>query len=163
MKPLNLGTQTGSFFNHIYSHNAQGPVVDRGATVLHWTDRDAYEVHEVAENGKSAVIQKYKAKRLDKLGMSDSQAYEYKEFDGGKFTIYFKWGKWRTRGEVITFIDQVDFSNHQEFHRKYIEAGGEYIDCRMSKVIPGITKTKVEWHDIRIVFGIKQEYYDYSF
>ena len=80
----------GGFFNQLMSHNSTVPVVGEGATELLYSDRHAYEVLAVDEKKKTAVLRRYAPKRLDNLGMSDSQAYEYKEFEGDPFTIHYK-------------------------------------------------------------------------
>ena len=163
---MKLGRQTGSFFNWMMSKNQSVPIVGKGATILHWTDRSAYEVIEVNEKEKSCVIQRYEPKRLDKYGMSDSQEYEYKELTEEKHTLYYKWGGWKTRHDKVTFTDQArekygDFG--QKLHDAYKAAGGEYAEAFIKTVIPGLTRPTVEWSNVNILFGVKREYYDYSF
>jgi len=163
---MKLGTQTGSLFNHLMSNNESVPVVGKGATVLYWTDRHAYEVLEVNEEKKTCVIQRYDPKRTDNLGMSDSQDYEYKELTGPKITLYYKWGAWRSKSRQITFTDEVrkEFAdNSSKLHEAYKYAGGEYIDALIVTVIPGLTKEHYEYDKVNIIFGVKKEYYDFSF
>lgn len=158
----------GGFFNQLMSHNSSVPVVGEGATLLFYSDRHAYEVIEVDEKKKMAVIQRYHPTRLDKLGMSDSQDYEYKELTEEKITLFYKWGSWKQKHNVVRFTDEArekygDFG--KELHEAYKAAGGEYNDhsAFISSVIPGITKMTTEWSSVNVIFGTKQEYYDYSF
>ena len=73
---MKLGTETASFVNHLYSRTAEpAPVVGMGATLLMYTDRDAYTV--VSWDGKILGVTSDTANRIDSNGMSDSQDYEY--------------------------------------------------------------------------------------
>jgi len=150
------------------SHNSSVPEVGKGATLLFYSDRHAYEVIEVDEKKKMAIIQRYAPTRLDKLGMSDSQDYEYKDLTDEKITLYYKWGSWKQKHNVVRFTNEA-MKNYGVFgkklHEAYKNAGGEYDDrrCFISSVIPGLTKMTTEWSTINIIFGEKIEYYDYSF
>ena len=148
------------------SHNASVPVVGEGATMLFYSDRDAYEVLEANEAKKSCVIQKYNAKRIDGLGMSDSQAYEYKELHGPKITLVYRWGGWKRAGEEIRFTDEArkkygDFG--KGLHEAYKAAGGEYFNPGLATEVEGLTKKHKTFSKVNIIFGVKREYYDYSF
>jgi len=80
---MRLGSQTGSLVNHLASAAVRGqpePVVGMGATVLYWSDRHACTIVEVGTIGKAVkvVVQRDRATRTDKLGMTDSgQQYSY--------------------------------------------------------------------------------------
>ena len=67
-----VGKTTGSLSNYLMGNNATLPEVGKGATILHWTDRSAYEVIEVSENKMECIIQRYDSERVDGLGMFDS-------------------------------------------------------------------------------------------
>jgi hypothetical protein len=158
----------GGFFNQLMSHNSTVPVVGEGATMLFYSDRHAYEVIEVDEKKKMVVIQRYAPTRLDKLGMSDSQDYEYKDFTEEKITLYYKWGGWKHKHNVVRFTDEArkkygEFGH--ELHEAYKNAGGGYgmASAFICTVIPGITKMTTEWSSVNIIFGVKREYYDFSF
>jgi hypothetical protein len=163
------GTRIGSaggFFNQLMSHNCSVPVVGQGATELFYSDRSAYEVLSVDEKKKAAVLQKYAPKRIDNNGMSDSQEYEYKDFEGEPFTIYYKWGSWKSKGRMVTFTKEArekygDFG--KELHEAYQTAGGAYEGAFIDSVIPGLTEEHTEWHTRNFIFGVKREYYDFSF
>lgn len=157
----------GGFFNQLMSHNSTVPVVGEGATELLYSDRHAYEVLAVDEKKKTAVLRRYHPTRLDKLGMSDSQDYEYKEFEGEPFTIHYKWGSWKTKHTVVRFTKEA-CEKYGEFglrlHNAYKDAGGEYNhNARICTVIPGLTEAHTEWHEMKVIFGVKREYYDFSF
>lgn len=165
-KGKRIGT-AGGFFNQLMSHNSTVPVVGEGATILLYSDRHAYEVLAVDEKKKTAVIQRYNPKRIDGLGMSDSQDYEYKELTGNPLNIYYKWGGWKTKQNEVHFTKEA-IEKYGEFgarlHEAYKEANGEYNNnSRICTVIPGLTEAHTVWHGINIIFGVKREYYDYSF
>ena len=102
--------RTGSLYNNLFSNsaNANGevkPEVGMGATYLGWTDRHAYTIIEVSASGKTIKVQRDRAIRTDKLGMSDAQSYLYtpdpngevrtirlskKGWDKGRFAIGFR-------------------------------------------------------------------------
>jgi hypothetical protein len=155
----------GGFFNQLMSHNSSVPVVGEGATMLYHSDRHAYEVLEVNEKEKSCVIQRYEPQRTDKLGMSDSQSYKYEKLVGSPETLYWKYGAWRMKSQSIVFTDEAreNFSTGPKLHEAYKAAGGTYNGVFANKEIEGLTKKKVSWDKVNIIFGMKQEYYDYSF
>lgn len=79
---MKLGSQTGSFVNHIRSRQVIGqpePVVGMGATILLWTDRHAATITEVFLLGKYKYVKLRQddSKRIDKNGMSEDQDYEF--------------------------------------------------------------------------------------
>jgi len=156
----------GGFFNQVMSQNATEPVVGEGATVLLYSDRHAYEVVEVSPNKKTVKIQRYNPKRTDGLGMSDAQSYEYKELTGEVRTLYYKWGSWKTKSETALFTEEArqTYGNFgPKLHEAYKKAGGEYKGAFACTIIPGMTKLKTEWHTLNVIFGVKREYYDFSF
>ena len=114
-----LGTQTASVINHIMSRSTKGqpdPVVGMGATILHWTDRDAGTITKVFAIGKDLAIevQQDKATRTDTNGMSEMQTYAYEaDPNGARSTWRFKAGAWK----------QVRYSEDTKRWR-LVEAGG---------------------------------------
>ena len=83
MKSLRAGTETGSLMNHLMSGSKQPtPTVGMGATILHWTDRTACTVVEVALTKagkvKAVTVQEDTSDRADSNGMSDAQSYTYR-------------------------------------------------------------------------------------
>lgn len=163
-KGRRLGS-SGGFFNQIMSHNDSFPVVGKGATILLYSDRHAYEVLEVNEKEKTCVIQRYSPERTDNLVMSDCQNYKYEKMEGNPFTLYWKYGAWRTKSTSVHFTDEAidQFGMGPKLHEAYRDAGGKYDGAIARTVIPNMTKVKVSWSKVNIIFGTKQEYYDFSF
>lgn len=92
---MQLGTETGSVVNHLYSRHANNiPVAGKGATELKWTDRHAYFVNWVSDDLKECTIERAKAIRTDSNGMSECQVYEY-ERTGEIMDLKFRWNAWR--------------------------------------------------------------------
>jgi len=70
----------------------KGPVVGEGATELMYSDRRAYFVTYVSENGKECKIQRAKYKCLDYY----AGRYEVQpDTEGEELTLKFRYGKWR--------------------------------------------------------------------
>ena len=169
---MKLNTETGSFFNHLMSANNSIPEVGKGATILHWTDRSAYEVIEVSEDKKRCVIQRYDPERLDNFGMSDDQVYKYENLTGETHTLVFRNGSWRFEKEQIVFT--TDFRAMAEAHglgfccfflteeQKDLVYGVEREPFPVN-VVPGITHKQMVYPKVNILFGSKQEYYDFTF
>ncbi len=156
----------GSFFNYLMGNNKTIPKVGEGATILHWTDRSAYEVMFVSENGRTVEIQRYDSERTDNLGMSDSQSYKYEKFTGEIQTIVWKWGSWKQVNRQIVLTPE--FQEELE-SREGPPVATEEERARMRDkdgllvIIPGMTMEKVFHSKVNILWGSKREYYDYSF
>lgn len=92
---MQLGKDTGNVMSWVVGTGGK-PVVGEGATEVCWTDRHAYTVIEVSEDGKRCVIQRDKAIK-NFQGMTDSQDYTYERDENGvKRELVFKWKAWRT-------------------------------------------------------------------
>jgi hypothetical protein len=97
---MNIGTQTGSVVNHLYSRMTKGepePTVGMGVTKLSWTDRDAGTIVEVNMKKRYIAVTEDQAKRIDNHGISESQEYEYTSVMDGHRDYYRKdkKGQWR--------------------------------------------------------------------
>ena len=163
------GKTTGSLFNYLMGNNATLPEVGKGATILHWTDRSAYEVIEVSENKMECTIQRYDPERVDGLGMSDSQSYKYEKLTEQKMHLVWRQGAWRAKGSEIVFTKEF-IAARLEHERSLAKALTEEQRSEIyqgevypQKVVAGITREKKVFHKVNIIFGVKREYYDYSF
>lgn len=78
---------------------SQTPTVGMHATEQFLTDQVPYEVIAVP-NAKTVIVRALTAKRTDKNGMSDAQAYEYVSNPDGETKTFTqrKCGKWIVRG-----------------------------------------------------------------
>ncbi len=83
---LKAGTETGSLVNHIMADNAVVPEVGMGVTVLCWTDRHAGTITHVTP--KTITVQRDKAIRVDKNGMSENQEWRFEPDPLGSMGIF---------------------------------------------------------------------------
>ena len=173
VKKLNAG---GSLINNIMANNSTIPVVGKGATILSYSDRHAYEVISVNKKGDKCFIQEYDAKRIDKNGMSESQEYEYKKLINDPIEVVFRYGKWRIKGKEITltkeFLEEAKENGHfisanhmsQDLREKvYGVQESENWTGYPINVVEGITKARTTYLPINIIFGVKDKYYDFTF
>jgi hypothetical protein len=74
---MKLGTDTGNLVSWAMG-NSRGaePEIGMGVTFFDWTDRHAGTIVDILPKG-IIVVQKDKAIRTDKNGMSESQEYRY--------------------------------------------------------------------------------------
>ena len=161
---------SGSLYNWLMANNESIPVVGKGATVCLWSDRHAYEVIEVSKDGKTVIVDRYDAKRIDDMGMSDCQEYEYKNTVGNPQTIVWYRGKWRWMGFEIVFTNEwkdknddgsfVSFANKLTDDEKLAVYDGEVYP---QNVVDGITRRKKTYSPVNILFGQKNEHYDFTF
>jgi hypothetical protein len=168
---LRVGTQTGSVMNHIMSNNASVPVVGEGATMLLWSDRNAYEVVAVNDDNTIAVIAPINAKRTDSNGISEVQEYDYSDVDMNRqFVIVYRNGAWHRINHRIVFTK--DFS-------AWVEANGKewrseaHDDVRHAiygdnnawpqNIVEGKTRMSTKYSKISILFGSTEEYRDPCF
>lgn len=155
----------GSLVNFILGNNATAPVIGAGATILHYTDRHAYEVLDVSLCGKYCKIQRYAPKRVPNT-QAESQEYVYDELTGKAIELVWRRGAWRRKYETVEFEPAflADYDSAPQTHERWCEY---FVPLRNEdgsyKVIEGKTFLKVNYDKINIIFGTRQEYYDYSF
>ena len=90
---MNVGTQTASLVNHMYSRMTIGapePIVGMGVTMLLWTDRQAGTIVEVNTKKRYIAVTEDSTKRIDNNGISESQKYEYNAVMDGYRNYYRK-------------------------------------------------------------------------
>lgn len=163
-----LGTTTGSLFNYLMGNNQSLPIVGEGATVLHWSDRDAYEVLAVSEDSECVVIAQYRPKRIDNEGISESQDYEYIDYSDHLEVVVWRNGSWKTVIHEIDFVKSF-WEEYQSQPAETVKQWREdnieplYDEDYHLKLVPGKTRLKTKYDKINIIFGVKKQYYDYSF
>ena len=175
MKNTNTKTQkrslrsTGSFFNYLMSNNSSVPVVGKGATIMHWTDRSVAEVIEVSKDGKRVVIEHLNAKNIGK--QFGEQDWEFSP-SGRYQTIVWRNNAWRIEQTQVVFTKNIEDEAKAEDNlvgcyvgNKYPEISKEIYggDVWPQNVVEGFTRAKKVYSKINILFGTKDYYYDYSF
>lgn len=158
--------ETGSFINLMMGNNASIPVVGEGATELLWTDRHTYKVIEFDEAKKMCKIQRYEPERIDNYGMS---VYKYEKLTEEVKTLVYRNRAWRQKCRSIRY--RKDWMDKQPkgtyFFAKNLtpEQHQEIYGCEMhpQNVVEGITEEYFTFPKINIIFGVLDEYYDFSF
>lgn len=131
---MRLGTDTGSFVNHLRSRAVIGQPearVGMGATLLGWTDRHAATVASIEKVGTRLIVgvRQDHARRTDSNGFSESQDYEFTP-DAHGFLRHF-------RANRAGLWEEVAFN---EATRRWSAAGG-----------------------YRLRLGAREEYHDFAF
>jgi hypothetical protein len=155
----------GSFFNQIMSNNASLPEVGKGATVLHYTDRTCYEVIEVSKDYKTVKLEALEARYNDQIHKNGSAPMGHQDWilePTDRFiTIVWKWGSWKTKHKVVRFTKEFEAlaRNLNDEQRNAVYGN----DVRPQNVVKGITEETFEYSTIKLIFGRKDYYYDWSF
>ena len=171
----------GGFINQMMGNNSTLPEVGKGATELMYSDRHAYEVTEVSEDQSRCVLQQYRPERIDKQGMSESQTYKFEKLHDHKMNVVWrskKGGCWCVHSKEVRyipkFIKEMESKSDKWSYSMMFEDiyGKEALDNLWKKdkhgditnmnVVDGVTK-EYDNRPISIIFGIKEEYYDFSF
>jgi hypothetical protein len=160
---MRLGKDTGSMMNWLMSAGSPAPEVGKGMTELHWSDRTAYQVMEISKDGKRVTVRQCKSKRVDDLGMTDSgQIYDYSELHNTSNVLVFRYGSWYWERKTINYTKEYIKANCNKdgsilFNKDF------YDDDNNLKLMEGITYTKTLYEKANVLFGVQEEYYDYSF
>lgn len=158
----------GSFHNQLMSNNASLPIVGKGATEMHYSDRSCYEVIEVSADGRTV--------KLERL---DAEADKTKDCQIGhqnwilKPTGYFRTIVWRNgawRNVVKNIVWNMEFFKGNGFDKdnynspEYKALLKECLDENFEfKLIEGKTKVQMSYPKISILFGIKNYHFDWEF
>ena len=164
----------GGFFNQIMGNNITVPVVGEGATILHYSDRSAYEVISVDEDSASCVIRAMDCKYVGS-GIGDEK-YEYSSNpDGITSTVTWSdkkqcWGQVSKSIEIIKSLQKRLFNEHGYEWTKFlpvpydelVDGGWLGVHTRY-KLVKGVTKEYTNFYPISIIFGVMEKYRDPSF
>jgi hypothetical protein len=164
----------GSLHNQLMANNATIPVVGKGAVELHYTDRSCYEVIEVSKDFKTVKLELLDA-RIDPEYLAAQKGRDCTghqnwilEPAGHFITVVWRRGKWRTARKIVTFTKAWADSHPSvmalattltEEQHKAVYGN----DIRPQHIVEGITCEKVEYDPIKLIFGRKDYYYDWSF
>jgi len=164
----------GGFINQMMGNNSTTPVVGEGATILMYSDRDAYEVISVSDNGNQCVI---RAMETTFVGACyGDERYTYKSNKNGE-TKTLEWnakkGCW---GEVTYTIEIIralakrlekeygwDWVDHLPVDINDIIIEDETNPFVRYKLVPGVTKEYKNFYKVSVIFGVMEQYRDPSF
>ena len=174
----------GGFFNQLMGNNSTVPVVGEGATILMYSDRNAYDVTWVSEDGNECKIRPCKCKYVGS-GYGDER-YEY-EPDPEGYEVLLRWNarsnKWQTvyneikpiKSKFNALLKKHGWSWHEHFVDEFgvslkevekDENDPTYNPCDayiQYKLVEGVTKKYERKSDVSIIFGTRQQYRDPSF
>ena len=166
----------GGFFNQIMGNNSTTPKVGEGATILMYSDREAYEVVEVSADGNSCVIREVDCKYV---GSSyGDESYEYSSNPNG-YTMTIVWDKrrssWCHQTKKVDIIKSLADRLRKEYGYGWwnhlpngikaedlIDGEPMGVDTKY-KLVDGITKEYTNLSPISIIFGVMDQYRDPSF
>ena len=170
----------GAFINQMMGNNATIPVVGEGATILMYSDRSAYEVIKVSNDGMQCIIRKMDTKNVGS-GYGDEQ-YTYHS-NTKNYTKTLEWNAKKECWGVVTYSIEIIKSIRKKYYQKY---GENAMDCLLAdyaiesykhlyddpsadnfynlmKLIKGVTKHYKNFNKISVIFGVMEEYRDPHF
>jgi hypothetical protein len=161
-----------SFFNYLMSNNSSIPKVGEFATIMHYSDRTVVIVDSVSEDGKKVVLMDCTTVASRSNLTIGHQEWKHTP-NGNKFEIVWYKGAWRKVSKSIEFTKQFRASFEEKKYSSYanflrVEHPDLLEDVYSghifpSKVVSGITQEKKSYEKIRILFGVCDYYYDWSF
>lgn len=185
IKQQNIKKQTrkvgvaGSFQNQLQGNNSTTPKVGEGATVLMYSDREAYEVLQVSEDGNSCVIRQMGANHIGKF--YGDERYEYFS-DENEIAQNLEWNDRQKCWGFVTYEVQIIKSLVNKYSKEYgygwrdifLSDNNMVIDDLYEKVyednyynkmklIKGITKEYKNFNKVSIIFGVMEKYRDPHF
>ena len=169
----------GGFINQMMGNNTSTPKVGEGATILMYSDRSAYEVTEVSEDGNACVIRSMDTKFI---GASyGDERYEYSSNESNH-TYNLEWnekkGQWGKVWNSIEIIKVLAKKLEKQYgwgwtdflpnglKREDLLAddyNSEVENFYRYKLVEGVTKEYKNFEKVSIIFGIMEEYRDPTF
>ena len=163
----------GCFQNQLMGNNSTTPMVGEGATILLYSDREAYEVISVSDDENSCVIREVNAKFIGKS--YGDERYEYSSDPDG-VTRRLEWNHKKKCWGSIWYSIQIIKSLEKEYYKKYgygwnkillADRGLTRDDITSKeggyKLIEGLTKRYKNFSRVSIIFGIMEQYRDPHF
>ena len=164
----------GGFINQMMGNNSTLPKVNEGATILSYSDRHAYEVIEVSDDGSSCIIRAMDCKFVG--ACYGDERYTYSSNEGNE-TKTIEWSEkkqcWGSVGHSIEIIKSLqkrlikehDFEWSENLGVPYKDlVDGDNQGCYTKlKLVKGITKEYKNFNKVSIIFGVMEEYRDPSF
>ena len=170
----------GGFINQMMGNNKSTPKVGEGATELMYSDRHAYEVIEVSNDGNECVI-----REMDKTfvgsGYGDEQ-YTYQS-NPKNHTKKLEWSNKKQCWGEVSYSVEIIKALSKKYWKNFGYGGtdillkdhgiADYQDLyenpkadnfyEPKMIIKGLTKRYKNFHKISIIFGVMEEYRDPSF
>jgi len=166
----------GSFENQMMGNNSTTPTVGEGATILSYSDRHAYEVIKVSEDGLSCTIREMDTKNVGQCYGDERYTYHSNEnnpttnleWDARKkswVTVYYNVEIIKSLANKLFKQYGYGWSNFLPNNVKYddlIDGELDGINTKL-KLVDGFTKIYKIKNKVSIIFGVMEEYRDPSF
>lgn len=167
----------GGFINQMMGNNSTTPIVGEGATILMYSDREAYEVIEVSNDGMQCVIRKMDTTFVGSVYGDEQYTYQS---NPNNYTRTMEWSNKKQCWGKITHTIEIIKSLANKYQKQYgwgwfdillQERGFEQDDIvsdyngvhTQYKLIDGLTKQYKNFHKTSIIFGVMEQYRDPSF
>lgn len=164
----------GGFINQMMGNNSTLPVVGEGATILSYSDREAYEVIEVSDDSSKCVIRQMNCKHVG-VAYGDEQ-YTYSS-DVNNNTLAVAWNEKKSKWGVFSTKVEIQKSVANKLIKEYGFGWSDYLPVPYDelvdgekdgmytklKLVKGITKEYTSFYPLSIIFGVMEQYRDPSF
>jgi hypothetical protein len=158
----------GSFINQMMGNNKTLPEVGKGATIMHYSDRDAAEVIEVSADFKTVKLESLTARYDNAVHKNGHAPMGHQDWilepTGHFFTVVWKWGGWKVESNVVRFTKAFNEQCEKTGYRLTDEQRKAIFNEDGTKnVVEGMTERAKEYSKISILFGCKDYHYDWEF
>src|SRR5690606_37116508 len=137
-----------------------------GATELHYTDRTCYEVIEVSDDYKTVKLERLEAYADPSKQNAEGHQNWLFESTGQFITVVWRHNAWRVKSNVVKFTkefrEKAEQAGHFSLARFLTDEQRQAVygdDIHPRNVVEGITRAAVEYHKIKLLFGVKDYYY----
>jgi len=171
---------SGGFINQMMGNNSTIPVVGEGATLLSYSDRSAYEVIKVSENGMECVIRKMETTHVGECYGDERYTYQS---NPDNHTITLEWNNKKSCWGEVSYSVEIIKALANKYYKQYgwgsteillkengIESYQHLYDdpkadnfYNQMKLIDGVTKKYKNFSKQSVIFGIMEQYRDPSF
>ncbi len=158
----------GGFFNQLMGNNSSYPIVGKGATMLHYTDRDAYQVVWVSKDLKECKICPAEVE-YEKDG--SGYAHPTGRIHGANLiTLRWRNGSWKCVHEYITYTKEfIEMMDARCGKGKWFGwdahdvIDGLFDEDHKLRLVDGVTRKAKKYSKISIIFGVQNHYRDPHF
>jgi hypothetical protein len=165
----------GGFINQMMGNNSTLPEVGKGATLLSYSDRSAYEVTEVSEDGLTCKIRSMNCTFIGS-GYGDERYTYESDLESVEYTLEWntKKGCWGKTWNTIMIIKSLQNKLIKKYgygwdeflpvpYKTLIDGKEELGIHTKLKLVKGVTKEYKEFHKVSVIFGLMEQYRDPSF
>lgn len=161
----------GELINQLMGNNSTEPEVGKGATILLYSDRYAYEVISVSDDGNKCTIREMDAQFIGKC--IGDERYEYSSNENGH-TKDLEWNAKKSQWEEISYSVRLIKALSDRLFKEHgykmwdhlpngVNAKDLYEKDGTMKLVKGITKNYRSASKVSILFGKADKYIDPHF